>query len=49
MKRESGVEFTVNCDSEVPQDDERKGGSSSVISEADQLSEYDDDSSDDYD
>ena len=31
MKRESGVEFTVNCDSEVPQDDERKGGSSSVF------------------
>ena len=49
MKRESGVEFTVNCDSEVPQDDERKGGSSPVISEADQLSEYNDDSSDDND
>ena len=49
MKRESGVEFTVNCGSEVPQDDERKGGSSSGISEADQLSECDDDSSDDND
>ena len=49
VKRESGVEFTVNCDSEVPQDDERKDGSSSGISEADQLSEYDDDSSDDND
>ena len=47
MKRESGVEFTVNCGSKVPQDDERKDGSSSGISEADQLSEYDDDSSDD--
>ena len=47
MKRESGVEFTVNCGSEVPQDDERKDGSSFGISEADQLSECDDDSSDD--
>ena len=49
MKRESGVEFTVNYGSEVPQDDERKDGSSSGISEADQLSECDDDSSDDND
>ena len=47
MKRESSVEFTVNCGSEVPQDDERKDGSSSGISKADQLSEYDNDSSDD--
>ena len=47
MKRESGVEFTVNCGSEVPQDDERKDGSSSGISKPDQLSEYDNDSSDD--
>jgi len=39
----------VNCGSEVPQDDERKYGSSSGISEADQLSEYNDDSSDDND
>ena len=30
----------------MPHDDERKYGSSSGISEADQLSEYDDDSSD---
>ena len=49
VKRESGVEFTVNCDSEVPQDDERKDGSSSGISEADQLYEYDDEASDDND
>ena len=49
VKRESDVEFTVNCGSEVPQDDERKDGSSSGISEADQFSEYDDDSSDDND
>ena len=49
MKRESGVEFTVNCDNKVPQDDERKDRSSSGNSEADQLSEYDDDSSDDND
>ena len=48
MKRVSSVEFIVNCDSEVPQDDERKDGSSSGISKADQLSEYDNDSSDDY-
>ena len=47
MKRESSVEFTVNCGSEVPQDGERKDGSSSGISKPDQLSEYDNDSSDD--
>ena len=41
--------FAQNEDSKVPQDDERKGGSSFGISEADQLSEYDDDSSDDND
>ena len=33
----------------VPQEDERKDGSSSGISEADLLSKYDDDSSDDND
>ena len=47
MKRVSSVEFIVNCDIEVPQDDERKDGSSSEISKADQLSEYDNDPSDD--
>ena len=47
MKRVSSVEFIVNCDIEVPQDDERNDGSSSGISKADQLSEYDNDLSDD--
>ena len=41
------LDFAQNEDSEVSQDDERKGGSPFGISEADQLSEYDDDSSDD--
>ena len=40
------LDFALNKDNEVPQDDE---GSSSGISEADQLSKYDDDSSDDND
>ena len=43
------LDFAQNEDSEVPQDDERKDGSSSGISEAGQLSEYSDDSSDDND
>ena len=33
----------------MPRDDEREDGCSSGISEADQLSEYDDESSDDND
>ena len=43
------LDFEQNEDREVPQDDERKGRSSSRISEADQLSEYDDDFSDNND
>ena len=43
------LDFAQNEDSKVPQDDERKGGSSFGISEADQLSEYDDDFTDDND
>ena len=42
-------DFAQNEDSEVPKDDERKDGSPSGISEAVQLSEYQDDSSDDND
>ena len=43
------LDFAQNEDREVPQDDERKDGSSSGISEADQLSEYDDNFSDNND
>ena len=43
------LDFAQNEDRKVPQDDEKKGGSSFGISEADQLSQYDDDSSDDND
>ena len=43
------LDFAQNEDREVPQDDERKDRSSSRISEADQLSEYDDDFSDNND
>ena len=43
------LDFAQNEDSEAPQDDEGKHGSSSGIPEADQLSEYGDDSSDEND
>ena len=43
------LDFAQNEDSKVPQEDETKGGSSFGISQADQLSQYHDDSSDDND
>ena len=43
------LDFAQNEDSKVPQEDERIGGSSFGISQADQLSQYHDDSSDDND
>ena len=49
VHRGERLDFAQNEDSKVPQEDETKGGSSFGISQADQLSQYHDDSSDDND
>ena len=49
VHRGERLNFTQNEDDQLPRDDEREDACSSEISEADQLSEYDEESSDDND
>ena len=49
VHRGERLNFTQNEDDQLPRDDEREDACSSEISQADQLSEYDEESSDDND